>query len=141
MSGGVLQYSSSNTTDYSSRVSTDASQKYNIDTNGQNVTWATSLISSSGLLTKSGSGTLTLEGANTYTGTTTISAGTLKLGNVAALSSSSGGVTVSTSSAAFDLAGFTLTSAPSLTLNGTGISSGGALMNSGAAATYSGLMT
>ena len=34
-------------------------------------------ISGTGTLTKSGAGTLTLTGDNTYTGTTTISAGTL----------------------------------------------------------------
>ncbi|MEN6558708.1 MAG: autotransporter-associated beta strand repeat-containing protein [Thermoguttaceae bacterium] len=38
-------------------------------------------ISGSGALTKTGSGSLTLVAANTYTGNTTISAGTLQLGN------------------------------------------------------------
>ena len=39
------------------------------------------MISGTGTLTKTGTGTLTLTGANTYTGGTTISAGTLQLGN------------------------------------------------------------
>ena len=39
------------------------------------------LISGAGTVTKNGAGTLTLTGDNTYTGTTTISAGTLSLGN------------------------------------------------------------
>ncbi|MFG6490639.1 autotransporter-associated beta strand repeat-containing protein, partial [Roseateles sp. BYS78W] len=56
------------------------SQAYNLDTNGQAVTLATALTSSGGSLTKSGTGTLTLTGANTY-GTTTISTGTLQVGN------------------------------------------------------------
>ena len=39
------------------------------------------VISGTGSLTKSGTGTLTLTGDNTYTGGTTISAGTLQIGN------------------------------------------------------------
>jgi autotransporter-associated beta strand protein len=77
--GGTLQHSASNTTDYSSRFSTASSQAYKVDTNGQDVTWATNLTSSGGSLTKSGNGTLTLAGANTYTGNTKVNAGTLTI--------------------------------------------------------------
>ena len=62
-----------------------AGQFYNVDTNGQGVTWASPLVSSGGNLTKLGSGTLTLGGANTFTGNTLISSGTLALSNGLAL--------------------------------------------------------
>ncbi|NDD15218.1 MAG: hypothetical protein EB072_21940, partial [Betaproteobacteria bacterium] len=70
-SGGTLQYSASNQTDYSARFSNASSQLYRIDTNSQNVTFASALTSSGGSLTKSGSGTLTLSGNNSYSGGTT----------------------------------------------------------------------
>jgi fibronectin-binding autotransporter adhesin len=79
--GGVLQFTGSNSTDYSSRFSTGANQAYALDTNGQNVTIGTALTSSGGSLRKLGSGTLTLTAASTYTGTTSINAGTLQIGN------------------------------------------------------------
>ncbi|NTU58186.1 MAG: filamentous hemagglutinin N-terminal domain-containing protein, partial [Chlorobiaceae bacterium] len=134
--GGTLQYSSANTTDYSNRFSSAASQAYSIDTNAQSVTFANSLTSSGGTLTKLGEGTLTLGAVNTYTGSTNINAGTLKLGTSAfsglnsALGSTSGGTTV-VNGAALDLNGYNLRTAEPLTLNGTGISGGGALLNSG----------
>jgi autotransporter-associated beta strand protein len=80
--GNFLQYSSANQTDYSPRFSTAASQAYKIDVNGQSVTFATVLSSSGGTLTladTAGGGKLTLSGANTYTGVTTLSGGTLNL--------------------------------------------------------------
>jgi len=81
-------------------------------------------------ITKLGPGTLTLSGANTYLGVTTISAGTLKLGDGSALGTSAGTTTVS-SGAVLDLNG--QTSGETINLSGTGISSNGALVNSGAA--------
>jgi fibronectin-binding autotransporter adhesin len=62
-------------------------------------------IDGSGGLTKQGSGTLTLGGANTYTGATTINAGTLALTNIGAIQDSAK-VTVA-AGAFFDLSGVT----------------------------------
>jgi autotransporter-associated beta strand protein len=76
-SGGTLGWSVNNTYDYSATFSTAASQAYSFDTGGQLVTLATGLSSSGGTLAKVGSGTLTLSGASTYTGNTTVSAGVL----------------------------------------------------------------
>jgi fibronectin-binding autotransporter adhesin len=77
--GGTLQYSAANQFDYSGRFSTAANQPVIIDTGVQTVTFATALTSSGGSLTKAGVGTLTLAPNNTYTGATTINAGTLVL--------------------------------------------------------------
>ncbi len=98
LNGGTLQYSASNSNDYSGRFSTAASQAYDVDTNGQSVTWATALTSSGGALTKSGAGTLTLSGANTYSGTTTVSAGALQVGSGGVGTTGTGAVTVQTGS-------------------------------------------
>lgn len=61
-----------------------------IDTNGNNITVAQGLLHSGaaatdGGLTKSGSGTLTLSGVNTYTGNTTIENGTFSLADNAGM--------------------------------------------------------
>ena len=136
--GGTLQFTVSNTNDYSARFSTAASQLYAFDTNGQSVALASNLTSAGASLTKLGAGDLTLSGANTYSGTTTLSTGTLKAGSATAFGT---GVINVTSGAALDLNGQNMTSTGTLTLNGAGINSGGALMNSSATgATYAGLV-
>jgi fibronectin-binding autotransporter adhesin len=88
--GGTLQYSSSNQYDYSSRFSTADGQVYSVDTNGQNVMWASNLTSINGSsLTKLGAGTLTLSGTNTYDSGTFVDAGTLIVASPAALADGS----------------------------------------------------
>jgi autotransporter-associated beta strand protein len=88
-SGGTLRYGTANATDYSGRFSTAAGQAFSIDTNGRDVSFASALSSSGGSLAKSGTGTLTLNGANNYSGATTVSGGTLKLGRANILASGS----------------------------------------------------
>ena len=98
-------------------------------------------VSGSGQLIKAGNGTWTISAANTYTGGTNISAGTLKLGNVGALGTSAGAVGV-TSGASLDLNGLAITNTNALTLNGVGTGSLGALLNTSAtAASYAGAIT
>jgi autotransporter-associated beta strand protein len=117
LSGGTLQYSSANKNDYSGRFSASSSA-YNIDVNGQTVTFATSFTSSGAPLTLSdskGGGKLTLSAANTYSGGTTVSAGTLDASVNGALGS--GNVTVA-SGATLELdASGAINSAAELILN------------------------
>jgi fibronectin-binding autotransporter adhesin len=102
--GGTLQYSASNAFDYSPRFSQVAGQSFAIDTNGQNVTFASVLAGANGTLTKLGSGRLTLAAANTYTGGNTVQSGTLLVGNAGALGATTGPLAVNGGS--LDLGGF-----------------------------------
>lgn len=76
-----MQHSAANTADYSARFNATGSQTFRVDTNAQSVTYTTGLVGSGSTFAKLGTGTLTLTGANTYNGGTTISAGTLQIGN------------------------------------------------------------
>jgi filamentous hemagglutinin family protein len=101
------------------------------------------VISGTGTLTKdaSSANTLILSGANTYSGGTTINAGILQTGHVTAVGT--GPINVG-NGGALDFNGKTLTSTGNLALNGSGINSGGALLNSsslGTAVTYAGLVS
>ncbi len=110
----------------------------------------TGVLSTITTLTKDGIGVLTLSNSNSFTGTTTISAGTVKLGTAGGATNTPLGTTAAativSAGARLDLNGFTLGAAESLTLNGVGYGLGdfasGALMNSsGSSVTYSGLIT
>ncbi|MCA6421885.1 MAG: BspA family leucine-rich repeat surface protein, partial [Flavobacterium sp.] len=98
--------------------STITTSTFNVST-GTTLTYG-GIITGAGSLGKSGLGTLVLSGANTYSGATNISAGTLVGNNANALSSSSS-VTVSANSTLRSDVALTL---PPLTLSGTGATAG-----------------
>ena len=81
LNGGGLQWATGNTTDISGRLAAIGTGGATFDTNGNPVTLATALtgVAGDGGLTKTGAGTLTLGGANTYTGATTVNAGVLSV--------------------------------------------------------------
>ena len=93
-----------------------------------------------GDLVKTGTGTLTLSGANTYTGTTTINEGVLNIQNAAGLGSTAAGTTVA-AGAALELQGGINIGTEALTLNGTGVANGGALRSIGGNNTVGGAIT
>jgi filamentous hemagglutinin family protein len=88
-------------------------------------------------LTKQGAGTLTLSGANTYTGLTTVSAGTLVANNNAALGTTAGATTVTSGATLAIQGGRTI--ADALTITGSGVGgTAGALRNISGNNTYTG---
>ncbi len=98
------------------------------------------IISGSGSLVKALGGTLTLTGANSYTGATNITGGVLNIQNITATGSIAGGVSV-TSGAAIQILNNIAVGAEALTLNGTGISNDGVLRNFNGSNSWSGAIT
>lgn len=70
-------------------------------------------------ITKSGTGTLLLSAANTFTGTTTVNGGILRIGNAAALGATAGG-TVVNAGGTLDLNGIKLGAAEPVSIVGNG---------------------
>lgn len=83
MNGGTLRWNSGTSQDLTagttSRLTLAAGKTAVFDTNGNNVNFSNALAGGAvnASLVKTGSGSLTLSGANNYTGSTTVSAGTL----------------------------------------------------------------
>jgi autotransporter-associated beta strand protein len=115
LNGGGLQWASGTTTDISSQLAAFGSGGATFDTNGNNVTLASTL-SGSGGLTKIGAGTLTLSGNNLYSGGTALNAGTLAVGSNGALGT---GALTFASGTTLQAAANGLSLANAMTLNGT----------------------
>jgi autotransporter-associated beta strand protein len=98
------------------------------------------IISGTGALNKTGAGTLTLSQANTYTGTTTISNGAIRVTDEAGLGTAAAGSAV-VSGAALELENGITVGAESLALSGTGIGNGGALRGISGNNNYNGAIT
>jgi fibronectin-binding autotransporter adhesin len=80
LSGGALRYDTGNTADISSKVITFGINGATIDTNGNSLTLVNPIGNAgSGSFTKSGAGVLTLGAANTYTGQTFVTGGSLRI--------------------------------------------------------------
>jgi uncharacterized protein with beta-barrel porin domain len=77
LNGGGLQWATGNTTDISSKLAPLGSGGGTFDTNGNDVTFASAITGSGGLI-KAGLGTLILSGANSYSGGTIVTGGVLQ---------------------------------------------------------------
>jgi autotransporter-associated beta strand protein len=104
-----------------SAITVDSSNDYTFSGTGK--------ISGGGALTKRGSGTLTVSTSNDFTGVTTITGGTLKVGIAGALGSGTGGTTIS-NGGTLDVNGINLTAEP-ITASGAGVGGNGAIINMG----------
>lgn len=93
---------------------------------GTNVTGVTQNNSTSGL---------TLSGANTFTGTVNVTAGTLSVTNATGISTSSAVTIASGASLAFNSVSQTMASGKTLSIAGSGVSGTGALQTNGSAST------
>lgn len=99
--GASLVYKGVNTDDLSAQGLSIGSGGASIDIGANNVAY-TAAITGSGSFTKGGSGTLTLQGNNTFTGATTVNGGALVLNGSSA---STGGTTLNGANTAIELAG------------------------------------
>ena len=116
INGGGLQWATGNSADISAQLAAFGAGGATFDTNGNNVTLAASL-SGLGGLTKTGAGTMTLSGVNSYQGGTAINGGTLAVTADANLGAASGGLAFGGGTLQF-LAGFITNRAVTLNAGG-----------------------
>jgi autotransporter-associated beta strand protein len=158
LGGGALRFDggSSNTITQSSSSAQNIANAINAPSTNGSVTLTlsgngTGIVTMSGVIaigtgqrdyaiTKTGTSTFSLSGANTYGGLTTISSGVLNIQNAFALGSTSSGTSVA-SGAALQLEGGISVGNETLALNGSGIASDGALRNISGNNSYAGVIT
>ena len=107
---------------------------------GQGALTIAGVISGAAGIAKTGAGSLTLSGANTYTGTTTVSEGTLTVANNGALGTADGG-TIVQDGATLAFNAPVLNIADAISITGTGASGAGALRLQNGDTSLNGLVT
>jgi fibronectin-binding autotransporter adhesin len=143
--GGTILYAGGSDNNYTINGggflgSNSGSQPLNVNVFTGTLTVNAALATGGTSLAKSGAGTLVAGGTNTYTGATYIQQGVLRATSVAALGTVAGG-TIVQGGAALELSNNITVGAEALSINGTGISNGGALRNHSGSNTYGGLIT
>jgi autotransporter-associated beta strand protein len=108
---------------------------------GSSNTTISGILSGSGGLSNTGTGTVTLQGGNTYAGSTNISAGVLNIRNSTSLGTTAGGTTIS-AGATLQLQGNISVGSELLNIQGIGATGQtGALVNVSGTNNYGGLIT
>jgi autotransporter-associated beta strand protein len=131
INAGTLQLGSGGTTGSLSTVSAITNNGTLVFNRNNAMTQGTAfgtVITGTGNIVQAGTGTLTLSGVNTYTGSTTVSAGNITISNASALGSTAAGTTVA-NGAALQIQGDIAVGAEALNLTGSGFSNAGALRN------------
>lgn len=138
ISAGTLQIGNATSTGSlgSGAVTNDAALVFNRSGNFT----LSNAISGSGSLAQSGSNTITIASANTYTGSTTVNSGTLLVSANQALGTAAAGTTVN-SGAALHLSAVNYSTAEALSINGAGVGGTGSLYNVTGSSTYAGQIT
>ena len=146
---GTLRWAPGNTQDISPKIQMTAGNWSIVDTNGNNVTLATSIGgATSASLNKRGLGTLTLSASNSWTGSTVIDAGVLNFASINSLGTggpirvSSGTLQYGTSVTDDISSRFSLTpdSTGAIDTNGNNVTFANAVAVSGGASTAAGLI-
>ncbi len=102
--------------------------------------WNNNTLGGAATITKNGASKWVLSGSNNYSGATVVNAGVLNIQSASALGSTTNGTSV-VAAAALEIQGGITVGAEALSLNGTGISSGGALRNISGTNNFGGLVT
>jgi autotransporter-associated beta strand protein len=133
LGGGTLEYtgSTSNSTDRNFTLTAGTSSAISVLNSAGSLTISGTAANTTGNLTKSGAGTLILTGANLYTGTTTISAGTLQIGAGSTTGSLSASSAITNNGTLSFSRSNSLTFSNSISGNGSVISRGSTLTLSG----------
>jgi fibronectin-binding autotransporter adhesin len=139
--GGILKSGGNAATISGGNLTTGGSSDLVLraDQSGDSLTVSDTITSSTtGGVTKSGAGTVILTQSNAYTGTTTVDAGTLRMGNSSALGSTSNGVAVN--GGTLDLNGNSLTAGGLNGAGGTILGDGTVTLTLNGGGTYAGVI-